>query len=252
VPRRLLAVAAVAALALVAAACGDDPAPEADAAATATAPAPPPPPAPTTPPTSAEPRLVPAKAPGAAPQLPRLPVPEPLPLDAYAETPEVVLGRLRIPAIGVDQPLQEGMTLVAINRGPSHWPGTAGPGELGNMVIAGHRTTYTRPFWDLDLLQPGDEMIIETPEATHTYAVTGTEIVTPDALWIADQGFEHTATTFACHPKGSARYRIVVQWQLVDDTGAPVPGPELPDGVEAPTTRPGPGGGEMPGDEVEA
>lgn len=234
-------VAVLAALALAVAACGDEPAPEARAAPAATV----------APAVAAEPELVLAKAAGVAPDLPALPVPDPLPLDAYADTPEVVLGRLRIPAIGVDQPLQEGMTLVAINRGPSHWPGTAAPGELGNMVIAGHRTTYTRPFWDLDLLQPGDQMIIETPEATHTYAVVESEVVSPDALWIADQGFEYTATTFACHPKGSARYRIVVHWQLVDETGAPIAGPELPEGVTPPTSRPD-AGGPMPGDEVEA
>ncbi|HSL58452.1 MAG TPA: class E sortase [Acidimicrobiales bacterium] len=250
-PRRLVA-AVLAVLALVAVACGDDPATvEADA-----------PPATTAPSTSipvepaADPEVevdtVLAKSTGAAPDIPALPVPGPLPLDAYEATPEVVLGRLRIPAIGVDEPLQEGMTLTAINRGPSHWPGTAAPGELGNMVVAGHRTTYSKPFYDLDLLEPGDQMLIETPEATHTYELVSTEIVTPDALWISEQTYEYTATTFACHPKGSARYRIVAHWQLVDDTGAPVEGPEIPAGV-LPDPGPSasdPGAAVMPGDEV--
>lgn len=156
--------------------------------------------------------------------LPPLPVPEPLPLDAHAPTPEVVLGRLVIPAIGVDEPLHQGMTLTAINRGPSHWPGTAAPGQVGNMVLAGHRTTYSQPFHDLDLVQPGDEMVVETPDgARHVYVATSTEVVAPDALWIAEQTHAFTATTFACHPKGSARQRIVVRWQLVDADGQAVP-----------------------------
>jgi sortase A len=156
--------------------------------------------------------------------LPPLPVPEPLPLDEWAPTPEVVLGRVQIPAIGLDEDLHQGMTLTAINRGPSQWPGTALPGQVGNMVIAGHRTTYGRPFHDLDLVQPGDEMVVSTPDGVrHVYVASGTEVVGPDALWIAEQSYGSTATTFACHPKGSARERIVVRWQLVDATGAPVP-----------------------------
>jgi sortase A len=156
--------------------------------------------------------------------LPDLPVPAPLPLDAYAPTPEVVLGRVMIPAIGLDETLHQGMTLTAINRGPSHWPGTALPGQVGNMVLAGHRTTYSRPFHDLDLIQPGDQMIVEAADGgRHTYVARSTEVVSPDALWIAEQTYEFTATTFACHPKGSARERIVVRWQLVDETGQPFP-----------------------------
>ena len=254
-PRRLIAAALVA-FALVAAACGDDPATvEVDAAPATTTPStsiPVDPPA--DPPADPDAETVLAKTTGAAPDIPALPVPGPLPLDAYEATPEVVLGRLRIPAIGIDQPLQEGMTLTAINRGPSHWPGTASPGELGNMVVAGHRTTYSRPFYDLDQLEPGDQMLIETPEVTHTYEVVSTEIVTPDALWISEQRYDYTATTFACHPKGSARYRIVVHWQLVDESGAAVPGPEIPAGVLPDPGDPvtDPGAAVMPGDEVDA
>lgn len=139
-----------------------------------------------------------------------LPVPEHPPADPYAPTPEVRHGTLSIPAIGLEQPLFEGVTLTAINRGPSHWPGTAMPGELGNVVIAGHRTTYTRPFWDLQALQPGDELIFEMTDGTrHVYVNRDIEIVDATAIHIIDQTPEHTATLFACHPRGSARQRIV-------------------------------------------
>ncbi len=159
-----------------------------------------------------------------APPLPDLPVPGPIPLNAYqAEPDDVVIGHIRIPRLNISEELHQGMSLTMINRGPSHWEGTANPGQVGNMVIAGHRVTYSRPFHDLDLIEPGDEMIIEYEGDTFTYVATRTEIVEPEALWIADQSYEYTATTFACHPKGSARERIVVFWQLVDDDGVPVP-----------------------------
>jgi len=154
-----------------------------------------------------------------------LPVPEPLPADPYAETPEVVLGSISIPAIGLEAPLGSGMTLTAIDRGPSHWPGTARPGELGNVVVAGHRTTYSRPFHDLDLLQVGDRVLYRTDGGEFTYAVTGTEVVTPEEVRIADQTAAYTSTLFACHPPGSAAYRIVVHLQLLDASGRPLPPP---------------------------
>lgn len=153
-----------------------------------------------------------------------LPVPEPLPLDAYEPTPEQTVGAIAIPGIGVDEPLHVGMTLTALNRGPSMWPGTALPGDVGNLVVAAHRTTYGGPFRDLDQLVE-DDTVVFTDEAgtAHTYAVTGTRIVEPEALHIADQSNHFTATLFACHPPGSAAQRIVVDLHLVDADGEPVP-----------------------------
>ena len=157
------------------------------------------------------------------PDIPDLPIPGPIPLDAHAPTPEVVLGTLEIPKIEVSQPLQEGMTLTAINRGPSHWPGTAMPGDFGNVVVAGHRVTYFRPFYRLDELVPGDLVHFKMNDGrTHTYAVREIVIVNPNDLWIADQTYAHTATLFGCHPKHSARQRIVASLELLGEDGIPV------------------------------
>lgn len=158
------------------------------------------------------------------PELPPLPVPEPPPANPYqAEPPDRTVGHITIERLGIDEPLHQGMSLTMINRGPSHWPGSALPGQVGNMVIAGHRTTYSRPFYDLDLVVPGDTMVVTYEGETYTYRAERTEVVEPDAMWITEQTYGFTATTFACHPKGSARQRIVVFWQLVDDQGEPVP-----------------------------
>lgn len=150
-----------------------------------------------------------------------LPDPQPSPLDARAPTPVVRHGLLEIPTIGLSQPLFEGVTLTAIDNGPSHWPGTPMPGELGNMVIAGHRVTNTRPFYDLDLAQPGDELIFTMDDgARHVYTLDRVEIVAADALHIVDQSYGYRATLFACHPKGSLAQRIVGHFTLRSSTPA--------------------------------
>lgn len=155
--------------------------------------------------------------------LPDLPVPGPLPLNAHEATPQVVLGRVDIPKLEVSQELQQGMTLTAINRGPSHWPGTPLPGEMGNVVVAGHRVTYLRSFNRLDELVAGDQVVFTMLDGgVHTYEVVTISIVGPEDLWIADQTYAHTATLFACHPKHSARQRIVASLRLLGPDGRPV------------------------------
>jgi len=162
---------------------------------------------------SPAPSTSPSTTPAAAPALPQ---PADAPADAYADTPDVVHGTLALPTIGVSEQLHEGVTLTAIDRGPSHWPGTALPGQVGNVVVAGHRVTHSRPFYDLDRLAPGDPLVFTMNDGTTwTYELTGIEIVTPDAMHIVDQSPDPTATLFACHPKGSAAQRIVAHFRLV-------------------------------------
>ncbi|MEM9036430.1 MAG: class E sortase [Actinomycetota bacterium] len=146
-----------------------------------------------------------------------LPVPAPAPTQAYFDEELVDLGRIVIPALGIDQTLHQGISLYNIDRGPSHWPGTAAPGGFGNVVIAGHRTTHGAPFRDIDRLAPGDQVIFETDGEVHVYVVAGDEVVTPRGLHIVDQTPGHTATLFACHPPGSAEYRYVVHLDLDPD-----------------------------------
>lgn len=158
---------------------------------------------------------------------PPLPIPARPPDNPYAPTPQVVLGTLAIPRIGLSAELQEGITLTAINRGPGHWPGSAMPGELGNVVVAGHRTTYSHPFRRLNELQPGDPVTFTTASGAFTYQVRGIVIVDGQAIDIAAQAYARTATLFACHPPGSAAQRIVAKLQLLGPDGRPVD----PDGV---------------------
>ena len=142
-----------------------------------------------------------------------LPVPLPPPAPR-ANEPIVELGTMEMPKIGVTKTLFEGVSLTVLDYGPGHWPGTAMPGHVGNVVIGGHRTSHDRPFRNIDQLVVGDEMILTTSEGRFVYRVTGTEIVKPDAIWIIDQTEAFTATLFACHPVGSTKERFVVYLEL--------------------------------------
>ncbi len=137
--------------------------------------------------------------------------PEPAPIDESADA----IGRIEIPALGLDVPLNQGIEMKYINRGPSHWPGTAMPGQPGNVVVAGHRVTKTRPFRYIDTLEIGDEVIFTVEGVQSVYRVTEHEVVDDKAMWITDQTVEPTATLFACHPPGSAKYRWVTRLALV-------------------------------------
>jgi sortase A len=143
-----------------------------------------------------------------------LPVPEPPPAEDGTTEPRVEVGSIEIPAIGLSKPMWEGIRLATLNNGPGHWPGTAMPGEVGNVVVAGHRVSHNADFRHVDDLVAGDDVIMTTPAGRFVYKVVSTEIVKPDALWVVDQTPEATATLFACHPPGSVRERIVVHLAL--------------------------------------
>jgi sortase A len=140
-----------------------------------------------------------------------LPQPIAPPADPNAVEPVIELGRISIPAIGIDSVMYEGIRLTTLDHGPGHWPGSAMPGQPGNVVVGGHRTSKHMVFRNVDDLVAGDEIVFTDPDGTtHVYAVSRVEIVEPDAMWIVDPTSSPTATLFACHPPGSTRQRIVV------------------------------------------
>ena len=88
--------------------------------------------------------------------------------------------RLIIDRIELDAVIFEGVDRTTLKSGPGHMPGTPLPGQPGNAVISGHRTTYGRPFYDLDQLVVGDEIEVETALGISTYAVRDILIVAAD------------------------------------------------------------------------
>jgi sortase A len=135
--------------------------------------------------------------------------------DKHATDAHPAFGMIVIPKINLVHPIFEGIEESAIHWGPGHWPGSAAPGKTGNTVFAGHRVTHTRPFLDIDLLAPGDQIVFHMATGTYVYEVTDHQIVGPSDVWIANQTPTPTVTIFACHPKHSAKQRYVVRGKLI-------------------------------------
>ena len=133
---------------------------------------------------------------------------------------------LRIPRFGDDyaRPVIEGTGRPVLALGVGHYVGTAGPGQVGNFAVAGHRTTYGRPFHDVDQLADGDRVVVETAGDVHVYEVTSREIVRPSDVEVIGPvpgqpgatPTEALITLTSCHPKYSATQRFVVHGRLVE------------------------------------
>lgn len=153
------------------------------------------------------------------------------------------IARLDIPRLGPGwtRILFEGVDQDTLAKGPGHYPGTAGPGQIGNFAIAGHRVGRGAPFDNAADLMPCDPIIVTTRSAVLTYrvlpfddlpqpctmpvdpGVPGREVVTPDTVSVIAPVPDAAAaprwllTITTCHPRFSARQRLVVHAILVDE-----------------------------------
>ncbi len=135
-----------------------------------------------------------------------------------------VIARLEIPSIGVDKFVVAGVDKSDLKKGPGHYPETPLPGQLGNAAIAGHRTTYGQPFYDIDGVAPGDEIIVTTPAGRFVYLATGQQIVGPSDYQVVatTDPTVATLTLTSCHPRYTARDRIVITSELDPTQSDPV------------------------------
>lgn len=125
------------------------------------------------------------------------------------------VGRIRIPRIGVDLIFVEGTDRPDLSKGPGHYPASPMPGQLGNAAIAGHRTTHGAPFYDLNELQPGDDILVDTGYGHFQYRVTQQLIVDPGAIEVVGPTADAQLTLTTCNPRYSARERLVIHSSLV-------------------------------------
>ena len=132
------------------------------------------------------------------------------------------LTTLRIPKLDVEVLVVEGTTPAALRAGAGHYVDSPLPGEVGNVAIAGHRTTYGRPFNRIDELAEGDVVELETPFAVYTYTAVpafgghaNPWVVPPtDFSVVSPDGAKSILTLTTCHPKGSARQRLIMRFEL--------------------------------------
>lgn len=131
---------------------------------------------------------------------------------------------VRVPRFGAKfaRPVYEGTTREVLVRGVGHYVETVGPGEVGNFAIAGHRTTYGKPFNQVDKLAKGDVVLVETKDTYYVYRVTSRQIVLPSQTSVllpvpdepGQEAAEAVLTMTSCHPEFSARERFVVHATL--------------------------------------
>ncbi|MHB8781413.1 MAG: class E sortase [Candidatus Geothermincolia bacterium] len=140
--------------------------------------------------------------------------------------PGDVIGMVRIPRLQVNSYLVEMSDTEDkpnLDRGVGHIAGHGWPGSPGNLVLAGHRTTFAHPFLHIDQLAAGDLIEVETPDRIADYRVTSYTVVTPDQVEVMDPTPDATITLISCHPPHSAAYRYIVKGAL-ERVVAKVPG----------------------------
>lgn len=152
---------------------------------------------------------------------------------------------LRIPRFGSEyaRPVLQSTNHDTLIKGVGHYPDAVMPGLIGNFAVAGHRTTYGRPFYDINLLRKGDFIVVETKVSYIVYAVDRHVIVTPNEVSVIAPVPQHPGakpiqawmTMTSCNPRYSANQRYVVFARLVTifprSTGLPASFTAVPSGV---------------------
>ncbi len=139
--------------------------------------------------------------------LPQIPLPTPGPEQAI---------RIQIPALNVDMPVVQGDGWEQLKKGVGQHIGTANPGQNGNMVLSAHNDIFGEIFRDLDLLKPGDRVIVYTNQRSYTYIVGNTLIVAPTQVEVMAPTPDAQVTLISCYPYRVNTQRIVVQAYLQD------------------------------------
>ena len=129
-----------------------------------------------------------------------------------------ILYILRIPIIESESPVREGVSDGVLADSLGHEPGTAYIGEIGNCVIAGHRNySFGKFFNRLNEVEIGDNIYVDTKDATYKYEVYDIIVVEPDDLSVLDNTDEEIITLYTCTPVVIGTHRLVVKAKRVGE-----------------------------------
>jgi sortase A len=129
---------------------------------------------------------------------------------------------LDVPKINLSMVVVEGVGVEDLKLGPGHYPGTPLPGEPGNVVISGHRTTYSHPFYNVNELTVGDPITLTSPDGTkNIYLVSETRVVEPTAVEVVSNTPDDRLTLTTCTPRYSAAQRLIVVAKLYNPSAKP-------------------------------
>jgi len=147
--------------------------------------------------------------------LDKLPTGPPLTASRTDAPPEgQPIGDIRIPVIGVNQVVVEGTNTPDLRKGPGHYTGTPLPGQSGNAAVAGHRTTYGHPFYNLDAVKVGDPIVVTTLQGIFVYDTTRSWVISPTDTNVIRNQPADLITLTTCNPRFSASTRLIVQGKL--------------------------------------
>jgi sortase A len=124
------------------------------------------------------------------------------------------IGDISLPTIGINQMFVEGTNTGDLRKGPGHYTGTPLPGQVGNAAIAGHRTTYGHPFYNLDSLKRGDPIVVTTLQGVFVYDVSESRVVSPSDTSVISNVVANWLTLTTCNPRYSASTRLIVHAKL--------------------------------------
>jgi len=191
----------------------------------------------TTPPTTE--RSMPGTPPTTVPAPETTAPPTTIPVPEFAEGD--VMAQIEIPSIGLDAKVVSGVQVADLKDGPGHYPDTPMPGQLGNSAIAGHRTTYGQPFFRLDEVAVGDEIVLTTVQGRFVYRMTGNEVVGPDRSDVVATTDPTVArlTLTTCHPRYTAAQRLILYADLDTAASSPTQPAVIAPDVEPTATLPG-------------
>ncbi|RFS82070.1 class E sortase [Actinomadura spongiicola] len=139
------------------------------------------------------------------------------PVQARART-GAVIAHLWIKRIRLNTTVRTGVGESVLRRGVGRHPGTARPGQEGNTVLLGHRTTWHRPFNQLDRMRRGDRIVLRVGRTSYVYRMRSRHVIDPRKRSVLEpvpfrpRSAPHGryVTLITCTPKGSDRWRLVV------------------------------------------
>lgn len=128
------------------------------------------------------------------------------------------IGIINIPRIGLRAPIAEGADLDTLRFAIGHMESTTALGEIGNSVVAGHRShSFGVYFNRLDEMKLDDEITVETSKGNITYVVYEILIVEPDDISVLKNSSNYRVLTLVtCDPVYNPTHRLIVH--AVDKT----------------------------------
>jgi sortase A len=126
-------------------------------------------------------------------------------------------GRIEIKSVGLSSMIMEGVDRATLRRGIGHIPGTALPGQPGNVAFAGHRDTFFRALRNV---RKNDEITLETLDGNFRYRVDFTQVVAPDYSEALNDSSVAILTLVTCYPfsfVGPAPQRYIVRAHMIHE-----------------------------------